>query len=134
MPGTATEGGRFARFLLAGGLAALANYCSRFLFSIWFAYEVAICLAFVVGLTTGFLLMRRFVFGAHGKPLTPQIVKYVAVNGLALLQTLVISLLLAWWLLPSIGIDRQAEAIAHAVGVAVPVVTSYFGHKLATFK
>jgi putative flippase GtrA len=128
------DGARFARFLIAGGLAALANYGSRFLFSLWFDYEVAICLAFVVGLGTGFLLMRRYVFMAHGKPLRPQVIKYVAVNGLALLQTLAISLLFAWWLFPLIGVERHAEAIAHAVGVAVPVVTSYFGHRLATFK
>ena len=128
------EGARFARFLVAGGVAALANYGSRFLFSLRFDYEIAICLAFVVGLATGFLLMRRYVFMAHDKPLRPQVIKYVAVNGLALLQTLAISLLLARWLFPLIGVDRHAEAIAHAVGVAVPVVTSYFGHRLSTFR
>ena len=53
---------------------------------------------------------------------------------LAVLQTLVVSLVLARWLLPALGVTQHAEAIAHAVGVAVPVVTSYFGHKLATFK
>ena len=48
--------------------------------------------------------------------------------------TLVISLLLARWLLPSLGIVTHAEALAHLVGVLVPVVTSYFGHKFLTFR
>lgn len=49
-------------------------------------------------------------------------------------QTLAISLLLARWVLPSVGIEDKAEALRHLVGVLVPVVTSCFGHKLITFK
>jgi putative flippase GtrA len=52
----------------------------------------------------------------------------------AVLQTLVISLLLARWLLPSLGIVEHAEALAHLAGVLVLVVTSYFGHKFLTFR
>lgn len=130
----AAGGTQFGRFLLAGGVAAAANYGSRFLFSAWFTFEVAVVLAFFVGLTTGFVLMRSYVFQAGGKPLLPQVWRYVAVNLLALLQTLVISVLLARWILPVMGINALAEPIAHAFGVAVPVITSYFGHRLATFR
>ena len=45
------------------------------------------------------------------------------VNLLALLQTLVVSLVLARWALPAIGVREHVEAIAHLVGVAVPVFT-----------
>jgi putative flippase GtrA len=45
-----------------------------------------------------------------------------------------VSLLLARWLLPAAGVEQHVEAIAHAFGVAVPVITSYFGHRLATFR
>jgi len=41
---------------------------------------------------------------------------------------------LARWVLPSIGIVEHAEALAHLVGVLVPVVTSYFGHKRWSFR
>jgi putative flippase GtrA len=78
--------------------------------------------------------MRVFVFQGAGKPIVPQVGKYVAVNLFALVQTLVISLVLARWLLPSVGIVEHAEALAHLVGVLVPVVTSYFGHKFLTFR
>jgi len=132
--GRTADPARFGRFLLAGGLAAGANFGSRFAFSILFSFEIAVVCAFVVGLTTGFILMRGYVFEAKNKPLMPQIWRYGAVNLFALLQTLVISVVLARWFLPLLGIKGLAEPIAHAVGVAVPVVTSYFGHKLATFK
>lgn len=121
-------------FVLAGGIAAAANYGSRFVFSLWFSYPVAIVFAYGVGMITAFLLMRRFVFNAHGRDLLPQVVKFVLVNLLAVVQTLVVSLLLSHWLLPLLGWTWQVEAVAHAVGVAVPVFTSYVLHKRATFR
>lgn len=125
---------QFWRFLLAGATAAAANYGARFVFSIWLEYEWAIVLAFFVGLTVGFLLMRGYVFDAQGKPLAPQVLKYCAVNLVALAQTLIVSIALARWLLPAMGVVSQAEAIGHLAGVLVPIATSYFGHRLATFR
>jgi len=125
---------QFARFLLAGGTAAGANYGSRFLFSRFVDYEEAIVLAYLVGMAVAFVLMRGHVFDAKGKKLWPQILKFSAVNLLAVVQTLVISIVLARWLLPMAGIVNHAEALAHLAGVLVPVVSSYFGHKLLTFR
>jgi len=125
---------QFAFFLISGGLAAGLNWGSRFLFSEFVRFEVAVVLAFLVGLLSGFILMRVFVFNGAGRPIVPQVGKYVAVNLFALVQTLLISLVLARWVLPSFGIVEHAEALAHLVGVLVPVVTSYFGHKFLTFR
>lgn len=125
---------QFMRFLVAGGIAAGANFGSRFIFSIFFAYGVAVFFAYLVGMLVAFLLMRGHVFNASQGPLAPQVIKFVGVNLLAVLQTLAISLLLARWVLPSVGIEDQAEALGHLVGVLVPVVTSYFGHKFLTFR
>jgi putative flippase GtrA len=124
----------FLRFLLAGSVAAVANFGSRFLFSLWVRYEWAIVLAFVVGLIVGFVLMRGYVFNAHGKPFGPQAAKFLAVNLFALLQTLVVSVALARWALSVTGAASHAQALGHLAGVVVPMVTSYFGHRLATFK
>jgi len=55
------------------------------------------------------------------------------VNGLAIAQTLVVSLVLARWVLPWLGVTWQVEALAHAAGVAVPVLSSFVLHKRATF-
>ncbi len=125
---------QFIRFLVAGGIAAGANFGSRFVFSIFFAYGIAVFFAYLVGMLVAFLLMRGHVFNANQGPLTPQVIKFVGVNLVAVLQTLAISLLLARWVLPSVGIEDQAEVLGHLVGVLVPVVTSYFGHKFLTFR
>lgn len=125
---------QFSYFLMSGGVAAGLNWGSRFLFSEFVRFEVAVVLAFLVGLLSGFILMRVFVFDGIGKPVASQVGWYVIVNLFALLQTLAISVVLARWVLPSIGIVNGGEALAHLVGVLVPVVTSYFGHKLLTFR
>jgi putative flippase GtrA len=128
------EAKRVALFLVAGGVAAAANYGSRFIFSLWVTFPVAIVLAYLVGMIVAFVLMRHYVFEGRGKALGPQVWKFTLINILAVAQTLVVSLLLARWLLPWAGVTRHVDAIAHAVGVAVPLVTSYFGHRLATFR
>lgn len=121
-------------FVAAGGLAALANYGSRFGFSLWFSYPVAIVCAYLVGMVVAFVLMRTYVFDGSGKALAPQVMKFVLVNLVAVLLTLGVSLVLARWLLPALGVRQHVEAIAHAFGVAFPVLTSYIGHKRATFR
>ena len=125
---------QFLRFLIAGGMAAGANFGSRFIFSNFFDYSEAVFLAYLVGMLVAFVLMRGHVFQANNGQLFYQVSKFAGVNILALLQTVGISLVLARWVLPSIGVVDYAEALAHLVGVLVPAVTSYFGHKFLTFR
>jgi putative flippase GtrA len=122
------------RFLAAGGVAAAANWGSRFVFSRWMPFEAAVVLAYGVGMITAFVLMRAFVFAAHTRPALPQAGRFAVVNLAAVLQTLVVSVLLARWALPAMGVEHNAEAIGHLGGVLFPVVTSYFGHRFYTFR
>jgi putative flippase GtrA len=125
---------QFALFLVSGGLAAAMNWGSRFLFSRFMPFEAAVVAAFLVGLLTGFVLMRVFVFDAAGRPVLGQAGRYLVVNAAALAQTLVVSVVLARWALPAIGVHEHAEAMGHLVGVLFPVVTSYFAHRVYTFR
>ena len=38
------------------------------------------------------------------------------------------------WLLPLLGIVLLRDLIAHGIGVAVPLLSSYFGHKYISFR
>lgn len=98
------------------------------------AFEFAIILAFFVGLATGFVMMRFYVFDAGDKPVVPQVSIYLVINALALAQTLIVSVVLARLALPALGFALHTEAIAHLVGVSVPIFTSYFGHRYFTFR
>jgi putative flippase GtrA len=125
---------QFNRFLVAGALAAAANFGSRFVFSRWLSFEWAVLCAFVVGLAVGFSLMRTYVFAAGGRSLPRQLAWFLGVNFLAAAQTFLISVALARWALPALGVRTYAEAIGHLVGVITPIITSYFGHRLITFR
>lgn len=125
---------QFVRFLAAGGIAALANFGSRIAFSLVLPYPAAIVLAYLVGMTTAFVLNRAFVFTGARNPVGQQAWRFVLVNLAAVAQTLAISLLLARWALPALGVAQHAETIAHAVGVLVPVFTSYLGHRHWSFR
>jgi len=93
----------------------------------------AIVCAFCVGLLSGFLLNKLMVFGPTENALRLQISSYIGVNLFALLQTWLVTMLLAAFLVPRLGIS-YGEAVAHFCGVAVPAFTSYFGYKYLTFR
>ncbi len=125
----------FLVFLLTGGLAALANIGTRCFLSLFISYSVAIALAFLVGMSTAFLLFKIFVFKAgQSKKTSTEVLWFAAINLFGLLQTLFISIGLKDYAFPWIGFHIYPEDVAHIVGVVVPAGISYFGHKLLTFK
>lgn len=121
-------------FVAVSAFAALCNFVTRVVLTRIVPYPAAIVGAFFVGLGTAFYLNRRFVFEAEDGSLVRQLVAFVAVNLVGLAQTMIVSLLLVDVVLPSLGIRRFAEEIAHAIGIASPIVTSYFGHAYITFR
>lgn len=125
---------RIILFLAAGGLAAVANFCSRIILGEVMPYVPSIIIAYCIGMVTAFLLNRAFVFMEASNPVSQQISWFVLVNLSAVLQTVVISLLFARFLFPRMGMEFYPETIAHGIGVIVPVFTSYLGHKHLTFR
>ena len=95
---------------------------------------MAIVLAYLTGMVTAFLLAKRFVFKQSKHSFIFSVVLFSAVNLLAVMQTWLISMGLALYVLPYIGVKAYLNEIAHAVGIAVPVFTSYFGHKYFSFR
>ena len=130
---------RFVRFLLAGGLAALCNFGSRFLYSIFVEFSTAVVLAFITGLIAGYLLNKRYVFTTSANSRAHELSWFLFINLLALVQTWGLSIYLAQ-LLPKVIFIQTAsgsewtEAIAHLAGIILPVFTSYIGHRYLTFR
>ncbi len=124
---------QFLGFLLTGGLAAAVNFGSRILYNRWLDFSSAVVLAYLTGMVTAFILARRFVFTEGSQTVQRSAMFFVMVNGVAVLQTWGISMAL-YYLLPIAGITRWVPEIAHAVGVVVPVFTSYLGHKKFSFR
>jgi len=123
----------FLTFLLTGGVAAAVNFGSRIVYNCWLDFSSAVVLAYLTGMVTAFILARRFVFTQGSQSVQRSALFFVMVNGVAVLQTWVISMAL-YYLLPMAGVTRWVPEIAHAVGIVVPVFTSYLGHKRFSFK
>lgn len=125
---------QFLGFLLTGGTAAAVNFGSRMIYSHWLDFSAAVILAYLSGMVTAFALARIFVFTTTRQSLHRSGAFFVLVNVVAALQTWAISMGLAYYVLPWLGVTRFAMEIAHAIGVAVPVFTSYIGHKHWSFR
>ncbi|MEQ8816895.1 MAG: GtrA family protein [Thalassobaculum sp.] len=125
--------GEFGRFLLTGGVAAGANVVSRWLLSHAMVYEIAVVLAYLVGMVTAYLLSRAFVFARSGRTVADEALRFALVNAVALVQVWAVSVGLARLVFPAVGFGWHAEDIAHLIGVAIPAVTSYFGHRHFSF-
>jgi putative flippase GtrA len=125
---------QFLVFLLTGGLAAAVNFGSRIVYNQWVEFSIAVILAYITGMITAFLLARAFVFTDGSQSVQRSATFFVLVNAIAVLQTWAISMLLAYYVLHWVGIIRFVPEIAHAVGVVVPVFTSYLGHKRWSFR
>lgn len=125
---------QFLMFLLTGGTAAVVNFGSRILYNIWLNFSSSVILAYITGMITAFVLAKLFVFKDSQQSTHRSAMFFVLVNLVAVLQTWVISMVLAYHLLPWLGVTLFVREIAHAVGVAVPVFTSYIGHKRWSFR
>jgi putative flippase GtrA len=119
---------------VTGGLAAAVNFGSRIVYNQWVNFSIAVVLAYLTGMVTAFALARYFVFTESNQSMQRSALWFVVVNIVAVIQTWVISMLLAYYLLPRMGFTQFISEIAHAVGVVVPVFTSYLGHKRFSFK
>lgn len=125
---------QFLTFLFTGGTAAVVNFGSRIIYSQWVGFSTAVILAYITGMITAFVLAKLFVFKESEQSVQRSAVIFVLVNIVAALQTWLISMGLAFYVLPALGVQAFIDEIAHAVGVAVPVFTSYLGHKRWSFR
>ena len=125
---------QFLIFLLTGGTAAAVNFGSRLLYSQWLDFSPAVLLAYLTGMLTAFVLARLFVFTESRQSVRHAALWFCLVNLLAVAQTWAISLGLAEHLLPALGVEPFRHELAHAVGIMVPVFTSYLGHKHLSFR
>tara|TARA_B110000211_G_scaffold234982_1_gene308024 strand:- start:1233 stop:1634 length:402 start_codon:yes stop_codon:yes gene_type:complete len=125
---------QFSIFLVAGAIAACVNFFSRVVLSQWLSFSYAIFIAYLFGMITAFLLNKLYVFTTTNVNSATSAIRFIFVNVLAVAQTWMISFGLVEFVFPGFGLINYSQEIAHAIGITVPVLTSYFGHKYWTFK
>jgi len=124
----------FIRFLLTGGVAATVNLASRYFLNAVILFEIAVPVAYILGMITAYVLARLFVFQASGRSVASEFKRFAIVNVFSLGLVWTMSVVLALYLFPAVGFGWHAEDIAHFIGVSVPAAVSYAGHRTYTFK
>jgi putative flippase GtrA len=132
--GRSDERRAFLAFVLSGGVAAGVNVASRYVLSFWIPFEAAVTIAYLIGMTTAFLLSRRFAFDGAGDAWHAQYRRFAVVNLFSFAQVLIVSEVLARLLFPAIGFHWHAEEFAHVIGVISPILLSYYAHKHYSFR
>jgi putative flippase GtrA len=123
----------FIRFVAVGGLAAAMNIGARYAINLMTSFEVAVIVAYVIGMVTAFVLSKRFVFRESGRKAHDEFVRFGIINLVAAAQVWLISIGLARFAFPGLAFNWHPDTVAHVIGVAAPVVTSYLGHRHFTF-
>ena len=123
----------FLKFLVTGGLAALANLASRYALNLLMPFEAAVVVAYLIGMTMAYVLARLFVFRVSGRAIASEFRRFAIVNVVALAIVWLVSVGLARLLFPAVGFTWHVDDVAHLIGVLSTAVTSYFGHRLYTF-
>lgn len=124
----------FFQFLIVGGFSAGVNFVSRIGFSELVSYRYAIVLAYLVGMLTAFLLSKHYVFEKSGRSSKHELRDFTIVNIFAVIQVWLISVGLAEYFFPYISFTYYPEEVAHLIGLGIPVISSYFGHKYFSFR
>lgn len=123
----------FLRFLITGGIAAGVNLVSRYILSMVMPFEVAVILAYLFGMLTAYVLARLYVFKPTGDKVRRELFRFALVNVAAAAQVWGISVGLARLVFPALSYTWYPEDVAHLIGVIVPAITSYLGHKHFSF-
>mgnify|MGYP001810034617 CR=1 FL=1 len=127
------ERGRFLRFLAAGGSAAALNWLCGRLYGLAMPFEIAVVAAYLTGSVWAFCWFRAWAFAPSDKPLTAEIAGFAGVNVIAMALVWLVSTGLARLVFPAVGWTFFPEAIAHGIGIAVPIRSSWFGPNKVSF-
>lgn len=126
---------QFAAYVVAGIVSTICNLSSRYLFERAMPYELALVGANAVGILSAFLMNRLLVFGASSNESAwHELWRFTAVNLVGIVASWLVSVLLYRLVLPALGWHWHADLIAHAAGIAVPVIPNFLAHRHWTFR
>jgi putative flippase GtrA len=129
--------GQFLRFLLANTFAAMMNIGVRFLGHLFIVDFFAVVLGSMAGITTSYLLCRRFVFHQSRNMSWSEAARFLLVNLIMLLITWLVYQGVFHWLqlsLRQVASVDLLRTVAHSVGVAAPAFLSFAAQKTFTFR
>jgi putative flippase GtrA len=125
----------FARFILSGIAAASGNLAATWLLRIYVSFEFSLVAGIVTGLAISFALSKWFAFGSRslqhaGGEVSRFLVVYAISSGIYWVIAIVIGRLFL-----ANGLStKAAETSGILIGGGTMMLTSYFGHRLFTYR
>lgn len=123
------------RFLIAGTFAAFVNWVARIALSVFLPFEASILLAYIIGMSTGYVLYARYVYvdrqvrsdtwRSVGVFLIVNVLSAGLVLGLSIVFLSGLSALFPTFV---------AEALAHGFAMVIGAVANYIAHSRITFR
>ena len=123
----------FIKFLCCNGFAAAVNFGSRIAINRFTNYLSAVIIAYCCGMVTAFILNKLLVFKGSNYNTRRQFAGFVIVNVFAVIQTVLFSMLFQSYIFPKIEFTFYPDEVAHFIGITIPVITSFYGHKYFSF-
>lgn len=125
---------QFVRFVVAAGLSVPVNVGSRIVFSYYLPFESAIVLSHGCGMVTAYALTRLFVFERSGRGTGSELGRFALINVVSAVQTWLVAVGLVRIVFPSLHFETEPELVAHVAALALASVTSFYGHRLYSFR
>lgn len=125
---------QFFYFLVAGGIAAIVNFSVGLAFSGMLPYHGDIILGHLSGMVVAFFLFESKVFGRSSESRQIEATTFVIVNIFSIIQTWFVYVGLHAYVFPALNMTLHPQILARMIAIAIPVFTSFIGHKYLTFK
>ncbi|WP_240231040.1 GtrA family protein [Devosia lacusdianchii] len=122
------------RFLLLGGTAAAINWIVRFPLAAIMPMPAAVVIAYMIGMSAGFGLYRKYVFPGSNRPVVEQTATFIGVNIVGAVVVLALTTLLLQVVASSHWPIVVQEGFAHGIAIGIGAVINFFGHKQLTFR
>ena len=123
----------FGGFVIVGMVSTLCNLGSRYVFEAFSNYEIALAGANTVGVLSAYFLNRWFVFKPGDTSLPGELARFALINLAGILLSWLTSVILFRHAFPAISFAWHPDLVAHALGIAVPVIPNYWAHRQWTF-
>lgn len=128
---------QFLKFLIAGSIAALVNFFSRFFFDVFLTYVTSVIFAYLLGSIVSFILNKYFIFKVNDEKTSIQLFKFsILAVGAILLASIVVYLLMELYRLFPVSIvsEKTTESLAHILSIGVTTIYNFLAMKFFSFR
>lgn len=124
---------QFLKFIFCGFAAALCNISAKIIIEEKSNYFFAILFSYLVGMIVAYILNSMYVFSSNKEKRLREIILFTSYN-LFMVPVVLLNTFLVDSIIAGISGTNGSYTISHIIGVASPIILSFFYHKYVTFE